>query len=118
MKHYSDQPRIGFYKMRQVRNGPFVAVAIGPRCPMVEPDYYIDPEDWCTPYDRSRRLQAWVDGKGFMDPWKVYTRCLAIDEAEFLFLAANSQWARDYAPAAPEASPAQPIDLGELPPLF
>ena len=115
---FSDQPRPGFYRMRRVKGGPFVAVSIGPRCPMVLPDQYIDPDEWCRPYDRSRPLIAWVDGVGDADPWKVYPRCHPVDQAEFLYLVDSRAWARIHTPQAPEANPTAPINIEKVAPIF
>lgn len=117
-----DQPRTGHFKVRLVKRGPWVAAVIYRPCPWIEPPAdgdpnRIHPDDWCTPLDRSRPLEAAIDGQP-ADPYRVWTSGRPISAAEFVWMSDVSKWARRYAPAAPEANPRLRINLVEQEPIF
>lgn len=102
-------PEPGFFKLRLVRAGPWVAALIYMPCPM-------DPE-FGFPLDRSRRLAAEIDGQE-ADPMRVWLHGRMIPRSEYLFLRDDAQWAKRYAPNDPKANPKQAIDLNAMQPLF
>jgi hypothetical protein len=112
-----DRPEPGFFKLRLVRGGPFVAAVIFMPCPMVPADPDIHPGEWCTPLDRSRHLEARIDGRPAA-PDRVWIGGRPIDSREYRYLIEGAAWDRSYAPEAPAANPTRAIDLTQLPPIF
>lgn len=112
-----DRPEPCFLETRLVKGGPAVAARIFLPCPWVQPHPDIDPHEWCRAYDRSRRLQAEVAGKA-ADLDRIWATGKFVDEARYAYLAATMEWAAQHAPAAPEASPRQRVDVAALPPPF
>lgn len=95
------QPQPGFYRLRRVRGGPWIAARI-----------WIDnsiPE-------RPAVMLAEIDGQ-FQDPLAIWPSCAGndVDEAEYRHLLNVREWAVQHAPNAPEANPLQPIDLATQP---
>ena len=113
----ADTPQPGFYKLRLVRNGPFVGAVIFLPCPMVPVDPMIDPAEWCQPLDRSRFIQALVDGKPW-DPNKVWIFGRIITESEYRYLIDSATWDRTYQPDSPAATPRKAVDLAAMQPIF
>jgi len=111
MSHQPDQPVAGFYKMRLVRGGPFVAVRV-----FFEASRDPATGDVC---DRSPRWQASIDGRE-ADIWRAWPYCSGrpIDQAEYDYLLAVSAHARKHDPSMPEAVPGKPIDMNKLKPIF
>ena len=107
-------PRPGFFKLRLVKDGPWLAARIFLPCP-------IDPE-FGHPMDRSRHLLAEVDG-AFVEPptawvFRIWTGAVEIAEAEFNYLRDDASWCRQYAPAEPRANPRQSVDPRRTAPVF
>lgn len=102
-------PQPGFFQMRQVKGGVFVAAIIFRPCPIE-----FEPETFQA-VDRWPHLEAQVDGKP-ADVDRVWTSGRRVDMAEYLFLRDDRAWAREYAPGSPEANPRQPVDFNTLPP--
>jgi len=117
------RPQPGFYVMRLRSGAPLVTAIIYQLCPMVIPQPTTirgpHPDDWCRPLDRSPRYEARLDGKrvGIDRVWAARSlRSVSRDEFEFRG-GPLRRWARQN-PGAPERSPAKPVDLGAIPPLF
>lgn len=103
-------PTPGFFKLREVRKGPFVGALIFIPCP-------IDPE-FGLPMDRPRRLVALIDERE-ADIQRVWDFGIDISEWEYRFLIDDAAWVRKYgSPNDPKANPKQAIDLNAMQPLF
>ena len=98
-----DDPRPGFYKMRLVRGGPWVAVMI----------WVDDPTDELTgePLDRPPMLRALVD-EVERDPYEVWTSCAGrpIPHEEYVYLLEMRHYATEHRPDLPDAAPRDPVD--------
>lgn len=108
-------PREGYFRMRLVKNGPYVAARIHRpcQCTVNGPDEH----DWRPTCDRFRPLCATLNGKP-ADIWRVWTYGKEVNRAEHDYLASLTDWARTYAPDMPEANPRSPVDLNATPSLF
>lgn len=111
-----------FYSARLVRNGPPVGVKL----------FFGPPIVGGETLDRSPRLQCLVD----LEPDGAYVWQLAddgapvdvegyvlrnvrlIDEAEYRFLTARREYARDHAPHHIAASPREAVDVTKIAPIF
>jgi hypothetical protein len=109
--HHVDTPTAGHYKMRMVRNGPFVPVRI----------WFGPPHDPDTgeEMDRSHRWQAEIGGKEAAIertwPWCAKN---PIAEADYRYMRGVQQWATEHAPHEPEAAPREAVNINALKPLF
>lgn len=115
----ASRPQPGFYKIRLVPKGPFVAARI-----LHQPGR--DPIDG-TPLDRSYWWTALIDGDAVAEPsidpqeagvFRIWPVCWEVSEPEYDYLLANAQWAKAHAPHEPAANPRQSIDLRALDPVF
>lgn len=97
-------PRAGFWKYRMVRNGPYVPA-------MIEDISERDPETGDLMEDQ--RFRCVVNGVE-RDAWAWAERLnlygTAINEAEYQYLTSVSDWAKQWAPDAPEAAPTEAIN--------
>jgi len=102
----------GFYRVRLVRNGPFVPC----RC-WIEPSEIDTDTGEATTDERTRLL---VDGREVRPFHPPFTTLVGepITEAEFNYLNAMSAWARTNDPTRPEAFPEFPIDFNQAPSPF
>lgn len=106
----------GFYRVRLVRGGPWVAAEI-----KFEPPF--DPET-NEPLDRSFRHVAYFNGvrqDGLDAAEQLHKLVLfgePISEQEHQFMLATVDWAVAHSPEAPEANPLKRVRLDKLPPLF
>ena len=107
----ADQPVEGYYKIRQVRNGPFVPVHVwfGPSR---------DPFSG-EPLDRSPCWHATRRGED-VEVDKVWPWCAKwpITPAEYRYMMTTKEWADTYAPDQPEAQPRRAIDLRNAAPVL
>ena len=69
--------------------------------------------------------EAIVDGQHVRPPspspvaagvFRIWESGVAIDEAEFRFLAGDAEWCRLHAPDEPAANPTKRVNLSDLPP--
>ncbi len=108
-----------YYKIRMVKNGPLVACKV----------WYGNPSDPDTgeEMDRAPRWQCWVNGALIEDAFRVVmliddqppiVKGEEIDELTYNHMLAVKDWAVQYAPNEPEATPRKAIDLGKIPPIF
>lgn len=103
-----DLPETGFFRVRLVRGGPWVAAELR--------------------QDGAGRWQAWVDGQprepAHPDPaqadfvFHVWHYGERITESEHAFLLAQAAHARVHEPDSPAANPTRAIRIGDLPPPF
>lgn len=96
-----NQPVAGFYKMRLVKNGPWVPVQI-------------------APYSTTRQfsvLCAWV-GDGPADLIETWHRCAGrpISDRDYRYMMSLREWAHANDRAAPEANPYKAIDISTMKP--
>ena len=94
MTRQIDQPRPGFFKLRIVKDGPFVPAAIihrPPRDPVTN-----------EPLDRSLMWEAWIDGKLTREPsqdqldagiFRIWTAGREISADEFRAMSLNESLA-------------------------
>jgi len=71
MSRRIDEPRPGYFTVRLVAGGPAAPAVIFLPCPMMPAALDFDPIEWCTPLDRSRRLEALIDGEPAANPARV-----------------------------------------------
>lgn len=112
-----DRVSPGWFRMRMVRGGPFVAARIFLPCPIVPCDPDIDPFEWCRHYDRSRQYLAEIDGEA-ADVMRVWTGAETIRQAEWQYLTDAANWDRVFSPASPAANPRKPVNLRQVAPVF
>ena len=107
----ANKPIAGFYRMKLVRGGPWLAVKLWHGPPN-------DPETG-EELDRSHRWQALLDGAE-VEVWRVWPSCAVepISESDYGFMLANSAWVKQHSPEEPAANPSQPIDLMRAPSPF
>lgn len=108
------RPEPGFFALRLVKGGVEVAARItyGPTR---------DP-DTGDALDRSHYYAAEIDGQPDPSPapspsdrvFRVWHYGRRIAESEFRYLTERGRWAREHAPAAPEANPRARVDLATL----
>lgn len=108
-----NDPIVGWYRRRLVRQGPFVPARIW----LADGDR--DPETGELVSDQKLLCQVW-DGHGpqerdVYDEWS-YLAGNPITEAEFNTMVATMDWARNT--VAPEGDPRTRIDLTRTPPIF
>ena len=113
-----DDPRPGFFRLRLVKNGPFVGAELRYGPPR-------DPETGGIMSERSYQWETLVNGKLVSEPspdpvkagvFRVWLSGTQIEEPEYRYLIADREWCERHAPAAPEANPTASIQLAELPP--
>ncbi|MDY7525525.1 hypothetical protein [Sphingomonas sp. 10B4] len=106
-----DVPIAGWYRLKLVSGGVFVAVKIWFGAPL-------DPIDG-TELDRAPRWQATANGEQ-IDLGRVWPKCAAepIDQAEAEYLIAAADWAKKNAPDSAFANPRRRINpLTAAPPF-
>jgi hypothetical protein len=112
-----DNPEPGFFKVRLLKDGPWVAARIeyGPTK---------DPETG-EPLDRSPMWTATIDGKPLADSpspdplkagvFRIWHSGRRIEEEDYLLLLRHAEWAKQHSPNDPAANPTQRIDLMRAP---
>ena len=106
-----DQPQPGFYFTKLVKNGPRVPARI-----WIEAERH-GPRDDAGKYLVREVIRCKV-GDDLIDAMQAWPSLRPITEAEWKYLDAAREWARDYAPHLPEARPREAINLDQQPPLF
>lgn len=102
----------GFYRMKLVRNGPWVPVKVWFGQPP-------DPDHPGELLDRSLRWQCEVDGlEADVDQVWPIVAGRQIDENEYRYLIAVVHHAKTWDPQYPESTPEQAIDLLKVKPPF
>ena len=107
--HDSD-PRAGWYKMRRVRNGPWLPVTVW---------WHTAERDEAGHRLEDEGYRCEIDGSPAC-PYRIWTYVAGhpIAEAEFTRLSALRQWADDHAPDDPYAAPDRSVDLNKAAPIF
>lgn len=111
-----DQPREGTYRIRLVKDGPWVPVRIFRPCYCTLGGEEM--HDWSPSCDRYLPLYALVNGDEWWWPGSAWPSCREISRAEYDYLVAVAEHARGHDPKAPEAKPRKAVDLAEMPPIF
>ncbi len=111
MKTYSDGPQAGYFRVRLVRKGPWVAARVWLDDDRFEPG---NPENRL---DRSPIWRAEIGGRE-VEVERVGPYAQSIEFSEYRYLLANADHAAKYRPASPEANPNQGVDLNSMPPIF
>lgn len=108
-------PSVGLYRAKLAQGAALVPVALFWECPWVNPAFDADPEDWCRPLDRGRRLRWVVAGKdeAIPDHWFPMTG-ERLATADYELLAAQALWDRAHRPNAPMANPRKRVSLDEI----
>jgi len=102
------RPAPGFWRIRLIKDGPFVAAAI------VRHHTTYEPGNVLNAMDRSPILTGYIDGE-MCDPMKVWLRYGdPIDEREYQFLIRDSAWAKQNFPSDPKAAPRRAVDFSTL----
>lgn len=109
--HQPDKPVAGFYRMRLIRNGPFVPVRI-----WYGPSFDPATGDWC---DRSPMWRCCIGGKQ-ESIWRAWPQCAGrpISEVEYRYMRASEDHASKFEPDMPQARPWEPINLQTMRPVF
>ena len=102
IQHHVDVAECGFYRVRLVKNGPYVPARIWR-------SVATDPVTGET-LDRSPILMGELAGEP-VEPHALWRSCMgrAISEQEYQFLLDDYRWARAFAPDDPIANPKTPI---------
>ena len=107
----------GFFRIRLVKGGTFVPAIIFQACPAMPCEWDIEPDEWFSPLDRSRPLQALVNGQD-SDVEKVWIFGQPISQEEYEFMLADSEWCAEFTPNDPKANPYKAVDFTAIPELF
>lgn len=113
-----DEIRPGYYRVRKVRNGPWIAAEI-----TVQDGMILISEDGAgaalgvsSAMYEDLIVESITEGQAFSHP---LLRCAwfgePIDEAEYRHLIALGAWARQHRPSHPAAQPDRPIDRNTVP---
>ena len=106
-----DRPEPGYFRMRLVRRGPFVACRIWRCCSCtVNGGDENEQHDWQETCDRIPPLTATVDGKdrpGQLD--KVWLYGKPIEPATYRLMLDQANWDTQYDPSAAAANPYEPV---------
>ena len=107
MSFRPDLPIAGFYRVKLVRKGPWIAARIWRGFPR-------DPETGET-LERGWIWRGEIDGRE-VDVWRLWPSCAAdgIDEREWRYLEALRAYALMSDPTMPEANPREPVDFNTL----
>ena len=105
-----DDPKPGYFKMRLAKGCPEVGAEL---------KYGTHPDA----EDRSPLWETWINGRLVRDPspdptaagvWRVWLHGEEIEEHEYRYLVADREWCATHAPAAPEATPDQPVLIANM----
>ena len=129
-------PEPGFYRMRLVKDGPWVPVKIWLEDGERETCHGCggsgaEPEQTVEGYTGRELVCSLCDGAGTIlvsdqvfrakvgdqerDPFKIWTFLWDITEEEYRYLLDRAHWAVAHAPSAPEANPTRPINPTDIP---
>lgn len=115
-----DDPRVGFFKTKLVKNGPFVGARIFKtlcQCTVNGGDEEIK-HPWEESCDRFPKpeLSAEIDGRPahITRVWEFSTE---VDEKEFNYLTSSAKWDRQNDPDSPYVTPDKAIDINKIKPV-
>lgn len=104
------EPQCGWFKRRLVQGGPIV----GARIFMEQPT---DTDTGELIGDEIMRCEVGGKPRDPVDEW-AWLANDPIPEAEYLYLIADADWAKQHAPRAPQANPREPVRSRNIPRLF
>lgn len=115
--HSVDRPEPGYFRMRLVRRGPFVACRIWRCCSCtVNGGDENEQHDWQATCDRFPQLTATVNGEDRSEKLsKVWTYGKPIKRSEYDFMVADAAWLRQHDPEDAKATPTAPVDIKNQP---
>lgn len=111
---HPDEPQPGFYRVRLVKDGVWVAVKIWRPCVCTIGEEQEHP--WAEACDRYPRLLADI-GTVRRFPESLWSFCWPIDAARYRFMTADAAFESTYQPDMPLANPRRPVDYAEIPRL-
>lgn len=104
------KPRPGYFKMRLVKGGPFVAARIIRLCHCTIGSQGDRPHEWFLTCDRYPPLSAEINGEE-ADVARVWAYGREISPKEYKHPTALREWAEQHAPQEPEANPRDATNL-------
>ena len=113
-----DEIRPGYYRLRHVKNGPWIAASIEIRGNLILlTQDATPPTAQCTANEYADMvISAVIEGEAFRHP---IIRCVwfgvPIEAAEHAHMLREAAWARANAPRHPLANPDRPIDVSRIP---
>lgn len=113
-----DEIEPGFFRLRHVRNGPWIAARVELVGGLVRLTQDAKPPscECSTAEYADLVVAAVIEGEAFSHP---IIRCLwfgvRIAEAEYQHMLRVAAWARANAPAHPLANPGKPVDINVIP---
>ena len=102
-----DQPEPGYFRMRLVKGGVFVAARI-----------VLDGHLWSAEINGEPQGEPDPDHFAVEAVHRIWTSGTRIDQSEHDYLLSVARWAEQNAPASPPANPRKPINLIAQPPIF
>lgn len=111
-------PVAGYYATRLVRGGPRVAVRIWFGPPVIDGEELDRSPDWRCEIDG--RTDRWErdEATGYrcrvaLEAERAWPFCAKdqVTEAEYQYLVAHAEWAREHAPDHPKATPRKAVDF-------
>lgn len=115
------QPALGFYRIRLVKNGPWVAAEIALADDIYTVTNAVFGHVWSGTHETliAETDAALLEGRAFTHPLlRVLLFGQPITPDEYAYLTARRAWATEHARDQPEAAALAPIDLDTMPPLF
>ena len=116
--HSHDAMRPGLFKLRLVKNGPYVPAVILRPCPI---EFSL--EGAWQGIDRWSPLQGWYDVdllgrlKEECDPYKIWLGGTEIDMDDFIYYCDTRKHLQRYEPDAGDANPRAAINLDAMAPI-
>jgi len=105
-----DEPQVGYYQVKLVKNGPYVPVIVWDN---------VTEKDEAGDYQEDQGLTCRINGElvNVYEQW-VYFANNEITKAEYDFMCADAEHAREWRPDDPKSQPRKAIDLSTQKPIF
>jgi len=111
-------PEPGYFRLRLVKNGPFVAARISRTCHCtINGGPTNEAHDWQETCDRYPQLFAEINGEK-REVYRVWEWGEMIEKSTFDYLTHSADWDRQYAPGSPAANPTKAIDITKMNPIL
>lgn len=116
-------PRPGLYRMRLVKDGPFVPVKIWFGLPVIDGEEQDRAPRWLC--EIAGRTDFWEKDAGnyrcrcALDIGRAWPFCAnaPISEQDYAYMLDHAEWSRQFKPSNPDANPRKAIDLATLAPI-
>ncbi len=108
----TNTPRPGYFKLKLVRDGPWVPAVIFYPCPHSTPEEQADPDHWCGEIKDHTELVAVADGRRVKVD-RVWLFAEFCEFKEYRYLMELRGWAKKHSPA--EADARRPVDIRRMP---